>query len=167
MFQTWIKALKCIKHGWFASLCSAFDYSSLPRDAFRYLAFQRAIIRLLFVDSLICSAILIPILFFLGTIHEVNHLKSISLANLDSESVYIWIPISMAVLQLPLTLWTMRQYIQEVLCGKVPRDRALKSKRSLELTGLPSKMREKDGIVNWLASKYPWVQVPALSFLFE
>ena len=115
---------------------------------------------LLFVDSLICSAVLIPILFFLGTIHEANHLKSISLANLDSESVYIWIPISMAVLQLPLTLWTMRQYIQEVLCkGKVPRDRALKSKRSLELTGLPSKMREKDAIINWLASKYPWVQV--------
>ena len=75
---------------------------------------QRHLIALLAVNSVACSLILVPSMFFLGRVQDVSRLKSISLNNVDADEASIWIPVAVAFAQLPLTLFVMRRYALQV-----------------------------------------------------
>ena len=72
-------------------------------------------IALLAVNSVACSLILVPSMFFLGRVQDASRLKSISLNNVDADKASIWIPVAVAFAQLPLTLFVMRRYALQVV----------------------------------------------------
>ncbi len=130
-------------------------------DGMEYLIFQRHLVGLLFLLTIIGLSIILPINNMGGHLEDPSSFSASSMGNIDPESHSLWYHVTTSFFFYPICLWTMKDFARKL---RYLEDRSLITSRTLILSGLPHEVRSKMDVVSHLKSEYPGVSIKRVSF---
>ncbi len=131
-------------------------------DGMEYLIFQRHLVGLLFIVSVIGLVIILPINSTSGTLGEtVSYFFASSLGNVSPDSQSLWFHVTTGFFVYPICMLTMKDFARKL---RYLEDRSLILSRTLILSGLPGKVKSEQDVAQHLKKQYPGVSVRSVSF---
>ncbi len=131
-------------------------------DAMEYLIFQRYLIGLLAMLTIISLTIILPINKYGGPNNQANsNFSSTTLDNIDVNSLGLWYHATVSLFFYFICVATMKEFAQKL---RYLEDRSIVPSRTLILSGLPDKIRSELDVIKHLKSEYPGISIKEVSF---
>ncbi len=129
-------------------------------DSMQYLCFQRYIIGLLTVLTLIDMAVILPVNMLYGSKFTERHgggdFARTTMGNLEVTSPHLWVHLVAGWLFLPIALLFMRSYAHSILSDYIRFSEY--SGSTLVVSHIPVKYRSPVWIKEWFDTKYPFIK---------
>jgi hypothetical protein len=133
------------------------------RDAVQYLHFQRHLLVVLLLATLLCIGVVLPINFqgdFQGSARDFGHT---TLANLDPESLFLYVHIGIAFVLFPITVLAMQSFSRRLEL----RDPSLQISHSLQVENIPKQMCQPDLLRKHFAEAYGDIEIRDVTIAYD
>jgi len=132
----------------------------LPRRTF-----QRCVIGYQAVLAFVCLVVILPIHLFGGHRFERHEFGATTLPNILTETShsheeFTYVHVIGSFLLLPWTLFVMRVFFRRI--GNLRGGQEFEERRTLYLTGLPERLRNKDAIQKYMWRRYPGCRIESI-----
>jgi len=145
---------------WVTSIFTLTDDMILRKcgiDAIQYIRFQRHLIIFVFIITVICLTIILPINFTMGNIQgDKTSFGHTTISNLAGSSNVLWVHIVVGILFMPLGIFIMRKFSVTL---RIEFDENSASSRTLMLDGIPRDYCKKDYIIRHFQEAYPSYEI--------
>lgn len=129
-------------------------------DAVHYLSFQRHLITMTFIVTLISICIILPINFQGNLQPGVNSFGHTTLSNLDPSSKWLWVHACMGILFLPLSIIIMRR-----CTGRKPPAESVTA--SVMITNISKADRNVTTIKSYMATLFPNIEIKDVKLAYN
>ena len=126
-------------------------------DAIQYFRFQRHLIIFVFIITVICLTVILPINFTMGNIQgNSTSFGHTTISNLSGSSNVLWVHIVVGILFMPLGIFIMRKFSVTL---RIEFEDNSVSSRTLMLDGIPRDYCKKDYIIRHFQEAYPSYEI--------
>jgi len=132
-------------------------------DAVQYLRFQRYVIGYIFITTVLSICVVLPLNFqgaLQGNITDFGHT---TLSNLNPESPYLWVHITIAFILFPIAIYLMRKFSAELKF----RDPDLELTRTLCIENIPVHMCTEELLNRHFTEAYPGIEIHDIKVAYD
>lgn len=130
-------------------------------DAAHYLSFQRHLICLMFIITLVAICIILPVNFqgnLQGDAYTFGHT---TISNLDANSTLLWIHVLASFCLVPLTVFVMRH------CSSRIPNATLLTSSTVMVTHISHKNRNTEDIRNYFSMRFPTIEIKDVKIAYK
>ena len=128
--------------------------------------FQRHLIVFVFIITVICTTIILPINFTMGNIQgDKTKFGHTTISNLPAQSNVLWVHIVIGILFMPCGIFIMRKF--SVSLRMESEEENSVSSRTLMLDGIPREYCKKDYIIRHFQEAYPHCEIDDVQIAYS
>jgi len=146
---------------WIAAIFTLTDDMILRKcgiDAIQYIRFQRHMIVFVFIITVVCITVILPINFTMGNVQgDKTSFGHTTISNLPGNHSVLWVHILVGILFMPLGIYIMRKFSVSLRIEVLTSEEV--SSRTLMLDGLPREYCKKDDIIRHFQEAYPTLEI--------
>jgi len=132
-------------------------------DAVQYLRFQKHLLIFVSITTLLCICLILPFNFQGNKQGSVLDFGHTTLANLDPESSYLYVHITVAFLLFPIAIFIMRRFSASLGF----RDTSLEISHTLQLENIPSEKCKEELLRQHFADAFPDIPIKDLRVAYD
>jgi len=152
---------------WILSIFTLSDDKILRKcgtDALQYIKFQRHLIFFVFIITIICLTVILPINFTMGGLQgDETRFGHTTISNLNATDPILWVHIIIAILFMPMGVLIMRRFSVSL---RVEEEQCVSS-RSLMIDGIPKPHCLKDTVIRHLQEAYPNMEIEDVQIAYD